>query len=219
MVFINELTRNLTILCVLILYFGLIVFLGILEFIFIKKRSRMIRILPFATLFISILIFIFLQKISLTNGYDIRSIEIYKDNKVLGVQHLLINSDRKLIQIGQFITNEGIDSEYINLKFVEGNIEEDTSIGEIDTIITNNLYNYKINFQSYNGKSMIYEDLIRIQEKSDTTKVNNAEVRRIICVEFLICCIPFMVLYTILFSYRFNRRKKFLMLKSKLEDL
>lgn len=212
----SDLVKNMTTIHVLILYLGAVAFLCILEIIYIRKRSKMEKRFPFIVLGICCILFIFFLRISPVNHMDIRSIDIKQNNETVGVLHLLTSDERKLLQIGQFVTNEGTDSAYLDLNIAKGKITLE-EIPNYAPIIETNLKANKIDFDSFDGTSVIYKDLLQIQ--NGKMNYQNFKITKMVAVNFFVCVMPALILYLVYLIYYFNRKKKNLLLKSKLKDL
>lgn len=102
---------------VILFYVGIVVALILLERYFIKKRSKGEWILPVISLVLALVVVLSEPwGVSTFSGNYIDRIQIHQNNRIVGVLQYMRAPDLEAEFLGDYVTNEGKDSRFIQLK-------------------------------------------------------------------------------------------------------
>lgn len=134
----------------------------------------------------------------------IRQIDVFDDDKIIGVQYVLTGDDNCLVAVGQFITDYGneCNAQFYNMKFQKGNISNDEGCMFCGQI-SKSMDMYRIEYEDFIGKSLVYEQLERLKDKS----ADNILSYKVSVIRIIICIFPSVVLLVLLAISDWVRKK------------
>ncbi len=216
---IETIIQNILLFYFLVVYIGTIVGLLCAERIMlIDKKTNQTVILLLIIAFISFCLFFIVPAESYETRYEIMKIDVSSQERTYGVQIIAVeqsDNNKKIISLGEFVTNEGNDSRYMTVSIADGNIMCDEQ-SQYGNLIAESLIDRGISIGNFEGKSCIYQNLAA---KVDTMNNNRKPCKEILIAKACIVFIPeaFLLLQYMIFV--FCNKRKMMRRKIKINDL
>lgn len=216
MYLISLIVENMMTIFFLFLYIGIITILVTLELIFIKHRKKGEWICPIVVIIFSLIFSYFSIKSSMYSNVNIVKLDVIDDSQQSGTQYALIDYDRKVVAIGQFIVNDGNQIDIYNLNVDNGHILDapDEYVKKISIVIKQQ----KINIKDYTGSSVTYEQLLKYQNLNENICFTYTHIK-LMLINLLLINMPAFLLISIFAYTRIYRHKKNMLMRVKLKDL
>ncbi len=198
-----------------IFYISVVVLLILLEKHFIRKRSKGEILLPAAALAAAVLLTVFTFSVSTFRSSGLVLQEVIDGNEEAGHLWLVHDGDRRLQAVGEFITNEGQQSRFIELTFDQnGKIIHTSQPVSCRQEIEDTLSMFK---GKPSGRSLTYEELVPLGEKAESR--GNFVDGSTLLNGGLWYGVPVLILFGQYFTQLLRRKKRNAYDKTRLEDL
>lgn len=196
-------------------YFSIVTVLILAERYLIRRRSRGEWILPIVALIAAIILSMITFKTHYSQYSGLMDEQIFSGEKEVGRLYLVADEKRNLIAVGQFITNEGEKSRFIDLSFDRnGKLIETSEPTRYGKDIEKELGYYK---GKPAGKSLSWEELVPIGEKAEYRK--DSINKETFLYGGIIYGIPVLILFILFFVSWWKRKRRLSYDKTRLEDL
>ena len=218
---IQTVIQNMLLFYFFVTYIGISACLFITEDLLLKKnRKRIVMLFLLISGMFSLIWFCVYPVKQVTCSYDLVKIEVKMNETAVGTQLAVIeretdSSEKTLQYLGEFITDEGSESQYFNVKIENGKVCcEDFPAYE--DAIQEAFSEHKISITNFQGHSLTYQDLMK---KVDAMRLNEKATFKSTAIKFAVAFLPVTILVMEYIIFEIRRKKKNMMIKMKLADL
>ncbi|MCI2062184.1 MAG: hypothetical protein LKJ83_05365 [Eubacteriaceae bacterium] len=209
---------NFSAFALLMIYIGFTVLCCIIESNFIRMRSRGEKILPAAVLAVGVITLLILYgqgafTNTITRGM---SHEVLADSGSAkpACINILMDGDNDIVAVGKLAVGQGSDVVFRDISVVNGKVT--AGAGEYKSHL-NDIMSGRHNSSYFTGTSVSYGKLLALKKDMKVKTVTVAGSQIILIV--LAAILPFLIVLYIFIASGHKRKKKNLLLKTKLEDM
>ena len=213
--------QNILLFYFVITYLGIMLGLLVIENLLLVKKTRQ----TIAAFFIILTVLtavacIFMPAAKGSADLDILKMDVKIDAMSIGTQIIVVarkeDSNKKELELlGEFVTNEGEDSEYCNITIKKGEVIC-LQKPEYAAAIQKTFYEYRVDFEDFQGESMIYQKIIEETKRAGELK---KEWTAGSIVKFYFLFLPEFLCALRYAMYVHREKKKKMLKKMKLTDL
>ena len=213
--------QNILLLYFVITYVGITLGLLVIENILLVKKTRQTIVVFFIILTVlTAIAYIFMPADKGSADLDILKMDVKIDAMSIGTQIIVVarkedSNKKELKLLGEFITNEGENSAYCNVIIKKGKVIC-LQRPEYAAAIQKTFYEYRVDFEDFQGESMIYQKIIEEIKRAGELKKEWAEGS---LVKFYFVFLPEFLCALRYVMYVQREKKKKMLKKMKLTDL